>query len=137
MTDHGGHLDDVVSALVDGQLAPAEEATARAHLAACRACAADVDATASVRALVRGLGPVDPLRPLLAVPPAPRLPARAAGMVAAAAAAVALLVLSGVQPRESGGPQVAQLVQVHSTSPVNLDPMSQLAPAVLPVSLDR
>lgn len=137
MTGPGGHLGDVVSALVDGQLAPAEEAGARAHLAACPACAADVETTAVLRALVRGLGPVHPLRPLLAVAPAPRLPTRAAGMVAAAAAAVALLVLSGVQPHEQGGPQVAQLVQVHSTSPVNLDPMSQLAPAVLPVSLDR
>lgn len=135
--DGTGHLGDLASALVDGQLAAAEEERALAHVAGCPACASELAATARVRDLVRALGPVEPRRPLLALPALASRPSRAAGLVAAAAASVALLVLSGVEQERRGVPQVAQLVQVHSTSPVNIDPMSQLAPAVIPVSLER
>ena len=138
MTARGdAHLGDLTSALVDGQLSPDEEAAALGHLVSCPACAADLQAISTVRALVRSLGPVEPPRPLVAEPPVRHRPSWASGLVAAAAASVALLLLSGVEQPTNGGPQVAQLVQVHSTSPVNADPMSQLAPAVLPASLDR
>ena len=40
------HLGDVISALLDGELAPAAQAAAEAHLASCMACAAEYQATA-------------------------------------------------------------------------------------------
>ncbi len=128
------HLGDLVSALVDGQLDPAEEASALSHLSACEPCAAELKATADMRAVVRGLGQVDPRRPLAG--PVAGARGLLAG-IAAAAAAVAVVVLSGLEPDSATRPEVARLVQVHSTSPVNIDPMSQLAPAVIPVSLER
>ena len=131
------HLGDVVSALADGQLAPADEEVARRHLAGCPSCSAELVATLEVRALVRRLPAVHPRRPLIAVDASPRRPSRAAGLLAAAAASVALLMLSGMDHDNGSVPQVAQLVQVHSTAPVNVDPMSQLAPALIPASLER
>ena len=131
------HLGELLSAFADGQLAGAEEQRARSHLAGCAACAEELAGVAEVRALVRSLPQVAPRRPLLAVPSRPARPGRLAGMLAASAAAVALLVLSGVEQQDPTAPQVAELVQVHSTSPVNHDPMSQLAPAVIPVALER
>ena len=131
------HLGDLVSALADGQLAGAEAEAARAHVAACPSCAAELVATEHVRSLVRGLGPVAPRRPLLAVAALPGRPSRVAGLVAAAAAVVALLMLSSVEQQSGRVPQVANLVQVHSTAPVNADPMTQLVPAAIPVSLGR
>ena len=130
------HLDDVLSALADGELPPPDARAAAAHLAGCDWCTAELAAVRRVRALVRDLGPVEPRRPLLAVPFVPVRPRRAAGVVAAAAAAAALFVLSGVEQPSQAVPQVAHLVQVHSTSPVNADPMSQVAPAAIPVSLE-
>lgn len=132
-----GHLGEALSALVDGQLAYDDEAAALAHLAGCDECAAELASVTALRNLVRALPPVEPLRPLVALPVGHRRPSRLAGMLAAAAAMVAMLLLSGVQPDAGTGPQVAQLVQVHTTSPVNADPMSQLAPAALPVSFTR
>lgn len=131
------HLGDLVSALADGQLVPADEEVARSHLTGCASCSAELAATLEVRALVRCLPAVDPRRPLIAVEASPGRPSRAAGLLAAAAASVALLVLSGMDHDNRSVPQVAQLVQVHSTAPVNIDPMSQLAPALIPASLDR
>lgn len=131
------HLGDRLSALADGELDAADAEAARAHVAACASCSAELAATHEVSALVRRLPAVEPRRPLIAVAPLPSRPSRMAGMVAAAAASVALLVLSGVDQDPGTVPQVAQLVQVHSTAPVNLDPMSQLAPAVIPTSLER
>lgn len=127
------HLGDLASALVDGQLGDDAAAAATGHLEACPACAADVRAVAEIRALVRGLAPVEPRRPLVAA----TAPARATGLVAAAAAVAALLALAGVERDRPPAPAVASLVQVHSTAPVNVDPMSQLAPAAIPVSFGR
>ena len=131
------HLGEALSALADGQLDPAEEVAAAGHLAGCGACATELAAAQAIRALVRGLPPVEPLRPLVAVPVEQRRPGRLAGVLAAAAASVAMLALATVQPDAGTGPQVAQLVQVHTTSPVNADPMSQVAPAALPVSFTQ
>jgi anti-sigma factor RsiW len=131
------HLGDLLSALVDGQLSGEEADAARSHLDACPACAAELDATIRMRALVRALEPVDPLRPLVAVPPAPGRVGRMAGLVATAAAAVSMLVLSGLEQETRSVPQVASLVQVHATAPVNADPMGQLVPSAIPLSLER
>lgn len=140
MTDdlHGAaHLGDALSALADGQLPADEAGAARAHVAACATCAAELLAVERVRTLVRGLGPVEPRRPLVAAVPQVGRTSRLAGVAAVAAAAVALLALSGVEPDAGRAPRVASLVQVHATSPVNADPMSQMAPAAIPVSLER
>ena len=131
------HLDDLLSALADGQLDAVEATAARTHVATCAWCAAELASVERMRELVRGLGPVEPRRPLVAVPPAPGRLGRRAGLVATAAAAVAMVVLSGMDLETQGAPQVANLVQVHSTAPVNADPMSQLVPAAVPVSLGR
>ena len=131
------HLGDSISALADGQLAGAELATARTHLAGCGPCRAELEAIPTVRSMVRGLPDVEPKRPLVAVPWEPRRPHRLAGIVAAVAASVAMLLLAGVPKQTDGGPQVVDLVQVHTTSPVNADLLSQLAPAVLPVGSER
>lgn len=125
------HLGELISALADGQLEHAEEVAALDHLAGCERCAAELAATRTVRALVRALPLVEPLRPLIAVAAEPKRPGRLAGVLAAAAASVAMLLLSGTQQDAGTGPQVAQLVQVHTTSPVNADPLSQIAPAAL------
>lgn len=132
-----GHLDDALSALADGQLDADDEVAVLDHVAGCERCASELAAITAVRTLVRALPPVEALRPLVAVPTEPRRPGRLAGVLAAAAASVAMLLLSGVQQDAGTGPQVAQLVQVHTTSPVNADPMSQLAPAALPVSFSE
>lgn len=133
-----GHLGESTSALADGELGEAEAAAAHAHLAGCGNCAAELAAVEAMRSLVRALPPVEPRRPLMAVPPEIRRPRRLAGVLgAAAAASVAMLALSGVQQDAGTGPQLAQLVQVHTRSPVNADPMSQIAPGALPVSFNR
>ena len=140
MSDHPSataHLGDALSALADGQLPPGEAEAALAHVAACAACAAELSAVEQMRTLVRSLGPVEPRRPLVAVVPQVGRTSRLAGVAAVAAAVVALLALSGVEQDAGRAPQVASLVQVHATSPVNADPMSQMAPAAIPVSLER
>jgi hypothetical protein len=55
-----GHLGDRVSALVDGQLAPAAAERALAHVACCPRCASDL---AAARAARRVLSDVDDVRP--------------------------------------------------------------------------
>ncbi|HET7490153.1 MAG TPA: zf-HC2 domain-containing protein [Acidimicrobiales bacterium] len=143
------HLDDTLSALADGELSAEEEALARAHVATCERCAADLVVVEAVRTLVRDLPPVDPPVPLSAggdlpageepapvVPLAPRRRSRLAGLAAAAAAVVALFLLPAIH-QDAGGPQLANLVQVHTTSPVNVDLVSQVAPGALPVSYQR
>ena len=54
-----GHLGDLLSALLDGELEYAEAAAARAHLQGCPFCRAELDATATTRALVRALPTVE------------------------------------------------------------------------------
>lgn len=131
------HLGEFLSALADGELEEAEAAAARAHLAGCGMCTAELRAVESTRSMVRSLPPVEPLLPLTAVPSAPRRVSRLAGVLAAAAASVAMLLLSSVQQDGGTNPHLAQLVQAHTISPVNADLMSQVAPAALPVSFDR
>jgi anti-sigma factor RsiW len=56
----GEHLDDVLSAYIDGELTAAERAEVEAHLAVCAECRSDVEGEAEVRRLVRDLPAVDP-----------------------------------------------------------------------------
>ncbi|MGH9157022.1 MAG: anti-sigma factor family protein [Acidimicrobiales bacterium] len=127
-------LGDSLSGLADGELTPDDALAAQAHLAVCRTCTREFEATVGARALVRGLPTVDPRRPLA---PAYLLAVgrRWAAPVAAAAAAVAMVLLTTVGgDRAPTQAPVARLVQVHATSAVNTDPVSQLAPSAIPVS---
>ena len=127
------HLGDLVSALLDDEMTPIEADSARAHLAGCDQCRAELRATERARALVHGLPLLDPpfgvIERSVRSARRPRPFAWAASV--AAAAAVGLFAVSGTQEVE---PPVADFVEVHATSSVNGDPVSNLAPVVLPVS---
>ena len=55
----GDHPDDALSALVDGELEPEEEAAVRAHVAGCPACADELEGIRRSRRVVRLLPAVD------------------------------------------------------------------------------
>lgn len=128
-----GHLGELASALLDGELAPPEAERARSHLAGCPDCTAELDATSRVRALVRDLPPVEPPFPLI-VPTGRRGRAGMVGVAAAVAAAVASVLMANVRSEAPGRPSVASLLETHATSVVNVEPVSQLAPAAVPLS---
>ncbi len=132
MTASAGHLGDLLSGIVDGALSPGERHGAEAHLAGCLACTAELEATRRIRALVRGLPAVEPARPLVPTATAPGR--RWAAPAAAAAAAVAMALLATVGGQAPTPAPVGRLVQAHATSVVNTDPVSQLAPAAIPIS---
>lgn len=130
-----GCLGDGLSALVDGELASAEEAAARAHLATCGVCRHDLVAFERVRSLVRSL-------PALDLPPVVvervrwlehRRPSRVAVAAAAVAAAASLLFVAAA-PTDPVTPPVDRLLEVHATSGVNGDPLTQFIPVAVPVS---
>ena len=127
---------DVLSALVDGELAPAEAAAVRAHAATCTTCRDELSALEGVRALVRSL-------PALDLPPAVvervrwvgrRRPSRVAAVAAAAVAAAASLLFVAAAPTDPVTPPVDRLLQVHATSGLNGDPLTQLVPIAVPIS---
>jgi anti-sigma factor RsiW len=143
-----GHLGDLLSALLDGELEYSEAAGARAHLQGCPFCRAELDATAATRALVRALPMVDPppgliddvlSRPAAVVPiAAARTHARGTRPLAAlagVAAAAALVVLSlSPRPPRTATPPVSTFVDAHATSSSDSDPVSGLAPVAVPAS---
>ena len=130
------HLGDVLSALLDGELDPATAAAAQAHLDDCHTCAAELAAVAGTRSVVRGLPTVDPPFGFYE-----RLLRRrsnwrrgVAALVGTAAAAVTRVTYAapGAAPVQ---PRVADAVATHAaTASVTGDPLSQLAPAGVPVS---
>jgi anti-sigma factor RsiW len=136
----GPHLEEVLSAWLDDELAPAARRDAARHLEGCPSCREELDLVARARAAVRALPVHLPPPGFLEdlVPPGvsilrPRR--RAAWAVAAAAASVAALFL----PREpSVTPALPALVESHATrASVTGDPLSQLAPIAIPVSFGK
>jgi anti-sigma factor RsiW len=129
-----GHLGDLLSGLVDGQLDPAATASARAHLDGCPRCRAELAATEGARRLVRALPPVEPPFGFY-----PRLLSRRgalrrglAGLAAGAAAAAAAVTLATAPRPATVRTRVPDLVQTHAaTASVAGDPVSQLVPAAL------
>jgi anti-sigma factor RsiW len=141
----GSHLGDALSALLDGELPPDDEAPALYHLAACAACRAELDDVRTARAWVRALPSVEPpagfIERLLAdetgvgedleIGDEARVPAAASptslaarrrwtsrrALAALAASAAAGIGLLGLaHPREAPvSPAVAQLVEAHAT----------------------
>lgn len=157
MTGFGspGHLGDLLSALLDGELAPPQEQAAHAHIATCPPCSQELAAVGQARSWVRALPPVEPpfglyermlldgqplLRndqPLLRVESHDLASLRRrAGLAAAGAAAIAVTVLGVGSPSPRPvSPAVPRLVEAHATSAsVGADLLSKLAPVGVPVS---
>jgi anti-sigma factor RsiW len=146
----GGHQGDALSALLDGELTGADERRARAHLAACPGCTAELEAVGQARSWLRALPPVDPpagFRRQVLEGPSPvagagevaRLRSRRAGLAALAAGAAASVALLGlVSPGEPPAtPRVGQLIESHATAVGGGDPVSRLVSAGVPVSFRR
>lgn len=143
-----GHLGDVLSALVDGELTPDEETAARAHLEGCAACRDELDATRATADLVRGLPAVDPrfgfyermLRPGFGGVDRRRM--RTGVAVASMAAAVALVVgLVANLGADEVTPAVDDMVEVHQAGflpSTGFDPVApdEMAGLDVPVELD-
>lgn len=75
------HLGDRISALVDGELSPADRDRAHAHLAGCAACRAEANQLRALKKRMRGLGEVPPddaltQRLIALAEPGPPVPAR-------------------------------------------------------------
>ncbi|MBL8776470.1 MAG: zf-HC2 domain-containing protein [Acidimicrobiales bacterium] len=133
----GPHLGDALSALVDGELSPAEEAEARRHLDGCAECTDELAATQATADLVRGLPAVDPrfgfyermLRPSFGSGSTDRRRVRIALSVASAAAVVALVV--GLASNLSGTevtPAVDDMVEIHEAGFVPSTGFAAMAP---------
>jgi anti-sigma factor RsiW len=158
---------DVVSAYLDGELAPVELAAFEARLAADEGARTELADLAEVRTLVRELGPVDPpagfVEELLAAgaadaraeseaassAAAPVVPLEAerarrrsrtrfAALAAGAAAAVAFVVAVVVPGQHTVRPALATEVRVHQAgSAAAGDPVSGLAPLATPLRFGR
>lgn len=85
------HPIDLLSAFLDGELAPADQAEVANHLHGCASCAADLEGISRVRDWIRGMPVEEPPIPLLPALRSPRW-AWAAASIAAAALAVGLVV---------------------------------------------
>jgi len=134
------HPGDLLSALLDGELTPAEAAGIREHVAGCAACRAELTAVGAARQWVRDLPPVEPafgffermLRP-------DHRWARAAVATLAAGAAASVAVVALAAPREAPvSPPVGHFVDAHTASAsTSGDPVSELTPAAVPVSFEQ
>ncbi|MGI9032262.1 MAG: anti-sigma factor family protein [Acidimicrobiales bacterium] len=136
------HLGDALSAMLDGELEPADEEAAGAHLALCPQCRAELASVAKARSWVRSLPPVEPPAAFYQRIPrgAPGIHhRRRAGVVAlVGCTAAAALVLGVASPREpSTSPPVGRFVEAHATAVGGGDPVSHLVPAAVPVSFRR
>jgi anti-sigma factor RsiW len=142
-----GHLGDLLSALLDGELEYTEAAAARAHLQGCPFCRAELEAAGGARDLVRALpmmempadlldavvGDVAPVVSIGAARRASRMrPLTALAGVAAAAALVVLAVAP--KPAHTAKPPVSTFVDAHATASSDGDPVTGLAPVAVPAS---
>ena len=143
-----GHLGDMLSALLDHELSVEQEFAAREHLAACGACASELERVRLARSWVRGLPAVEPpfgFLERIVFGPEPRYVARPSvrrriGVAALATSAAAAVALIGITPPRDTpvSPSVARFVEAHATgASVDNDPLSRLAPLGVPVSFGR
>ncbi|HVF13047.1 MAG TPA: zf-HC2 domain-containing protein [Acidimicrobiales bacterium] len=134
------HAGDALSALLDGELSMQEEADVQTHLVTCLVCRLEMEAIGATRLRVRALPPVEPPFGLFERMLQPYRPGRrrVAMAFAGAAAAVAAVIVSVAPAREPlVNPSVATLIEAHATSAPDGDPLTNLAPAGVPVSLSR
>ena len=157
--------DDMVSAYLDGELAPADRAAFEARLAADADARAELDDVAEVRTLVRGLdapelpaGFVDdllvagaaedaaadgtaehaPVLDLHAARTRRKGRARFAAIAGSVAAAVALVVAVAMPAQNSASPALATDVRVHQAgAAASGDPVSGLAPLATPLRFGK
>jgi anti-sigma factor RsiW len=134
------HPGDLLSALLDGELTPAEETGVRAHVDTCVDCQRELQRIGEARTFVRDLPAVDPPFGFYERMVRPRYRWARAGVAAlAGAAAVSVAVMAVAAPREPHvTPHVAQLVDTHTASASTTgDPISEITPAAEPVSFKR
>jgi anti-sigma factor RsiW len=132
-----GHSRDLLSALLDGELAPGQAADVRAHVATCGDCRRELEFVADGRRLLRALPLVDPPFGLFERMLHPRRRWARGGVGALTAGAVAsVAVVALVAPREPAiSPHVGRFVDTHTVSAsTSGDPISELTPAAAPVS---
>jgi anti-sigma factor RsiW len=130
----GPHLEDVLSAYLDDELAPAARREAEAHLAGCAECREELDDVAAARQAIRIMpvhGAPRPIVDPVLVPAAGSRRRAVWALVAAAAAAAAF-----VTPREPEiTPSLPSLAGSHAArASITGDPLTQLAPIAVPVS---
>ncbi|MEA2686031.1 MAG: hypothetical protein QOE93_1226 [Actinomycetota bacterium] len=134
------HPADALSALLDGELAPAEEAAVQDHLVLCGPCRQEMEKVQLARLWVRALPPIEPPFGLYERLLQPYRPGRRRVAMAflGAAAAVAAAIVSVAPARQAPvSPSVASLIEAHATSAsVDGDPLTNLAPAGVPVSIN-
>ncbi|MEA2901356.1 MAG: putative zinc-finger [Actinomycetota bacterium] len=134
-----GHAGDSLSALLDGELSPAEESAVQAHLVTCLACRHEMETIGLARQWLRALPPVEPpfgLYERMLVPYRPGRRRVAMAFLGAAAAVAAVLVSVAPAPPPAVDPNVATLIEAHATSAVEGDALTNLAPAGVPVSIN-
>jgi anti-sigma factor RsiW len=133
------HAGDLLSALLDGELDPAEAAPVRSHLETCSACRAEMAGIAAARGWVRGLPPVEPpfgFYERMLGPARRWARAGVAALAAGAAASIAVVTLSAPAERPVA-PPVGRLVDAHTVSAsTSGDPVSELTPAAAPASFN-
>lgn len=122
------HVGELLSAYLDGEVRPEEQALVGTHLATCEECRVELADLHAARAALRSL-PVLEMPPGLAPAPPPEvvvpLRRRAAAWVAAAAAAILVLVVglaTVLAPRAV--PIPLEEVSNRHTARVSLDPVS-------------
>ena len=153
------HLDDALSALLDGELGDDEAARARSHLAGCPLCGTEMAEVGQVREWLPSLPPVEPpatfyqrIRPPEPVTAAQHPDARRRehdaqhagarrrrhGLLALAGCAAATAVMLGLAAPDDPetSPPVGRFIEAHATA-TGGDPVTDLAPVVVPVSLRR
>jgi hypothetical protein len=134
------HVGDALSALLDRELAPHEEATVRTHVEACGACAAELAQVELARTWLRALPALDPPFGFVERLVMRGRRRRRGAAVALAGAAAASVAFVGMLParEQPVRPPVASLVRTHAvTASVDGEPLTELAPAGVPVGFPR
>ena len=129
----GGHLDDLLSAYVDGQLSSVEQAVVDAHVASCPQCRAELDATRAAKNWVAELPPVEPpfgfYERMLLDGAGPRRrrarwPVRLGAVALAATAAIwfGVIGLGRIEGSRPGMPALNSFVDLHLKTPAPATP---------------
>ena len=114
------HLDDLISAWLDGELDSETRNQAASHLAACAVCRDELTLVEAARAAVRGLPLVDGIP--ASVPARARIRSRRVAWAAAATAAAVLAAGLWIGPGESGSAFEMDVLDQQHTARVIGDP---------------
>lgn len=130
------HLDEKLSAYMDGELQPHERDQLRSHLEECSQCSSDLEEVRETRALVRSLPVVVAEHPLPRLRRS-RLPQRAAAAMALVAVAIGTAALA-VDNRSMPLPatELSVLLTAYTTSAERVHAFTPVTQATL-VSIER